>query len=70
MSASVGQARLKDALKTLHAQLEATRPHWSDAARTEWDAEYIAPLETQVRKAMDALGRLTEAAAAARRAVE
>ncbi|MFN0010463.1 MAG: hypothetical protein ACKVS8_02340 [Phycisphaerales bacterium] len=70
MSASVGQARLKDALKALHVRLEATRSQWSDAARSEWDAEYIAPLEAQVRKAMDAIGRLAEVAAHARRECE
>ncbi len=70
MSASVGQARLKDALKTLHLRLAATQDQWNDAARTEWEAEYIAPLDAQVRKAMDAMSRLDEVAAHARRQCE
>lgn len=67
MSVSVAQARLKDALRELKLRAERAKGEWDDAARREFEEQYLAPLEAQVQAAMNAMARIGEVCAAARR---
>lgn len=70
MSMTVGQAKIRDALKVLKAQWERCRESWDDTAREQFQREYIDPLDRCVTQAIGAIGRLNEAYSAARREVE
>ncbi len=67
MSTAVAQARLKDALKDLKLRFERTRQEWDDHASREFEERYLRPREAQVMAAMNAMARMGEVCAAARR---
>ncbi len=61
MSATVAQARLKDAHKGFVLRWERTREAWNDEARARVEKEYIEPLRQRVHTALGAMARLSEA---------
>lgn len=61
MSAAVAQARLKDAHRMLLTRWERTATDWDDAARAQFQKEFIEPLRQKVHAALSGMARLGEA---------
>ncbi|HUY91508.1 MAG TPA: hypothetical protein VMV10_22400 [Pirellulales bacterium] len=53
-----GVGRLQDAMKTLKLRWDETKEVWTDVRRADFEAEYIEPLEPQVRMTLDRVRRL------------
>lgn len=53
-----GVGRLQDAMKTLKLRWDETKEVWNDVRRAEFEAEYLEPLEPQVRMTLDRTRRL------------
>lgn len=70
MSVGVGQARLRDALKKLKLDWERTRDGWDDAARAHFEREFLSGIEQRMLTAMQAMSKLGEAIAAAKREID
>jgi hypothetical protein len=67
MSAGVGQARLRDAVKQLKARWARAREHWDDAAAEAFEREFIEPLDARVLATINAMAKFGEALASAKR---
>jgi hypothetical protein len=70
MSLSVGRGLLLDAEKRFLQEWSRLRESWTDQNADAFESRYIQPIEGQVRRATEAMERLAEVAAAARRACE
>ncbi len=70
MSLSVGRGLLIDAQKQFLRDWARLRETWTDQNAEAFEARYIQPVDGQVRRATEAMERLAEIAAAARRACE
>ena len=70
MSLSVGRGLLLDAEKKLLLDWAQLRESWTDQNAEAFEGRYIRPVEGQIRRAAEAMERLAEVAAAARRACE
>lgn len=55
-----GAGRLQDAMKTLKLRWEETKTVWSDVRQIEFEANYLEPLDPQVRLTLDRLRRLSQ----------
>jgi len=53
-----GIGRLQDAMKTLKLRWDETKEVWTDARAADFEAQYIEPLEPQVRMTLDRIRRL------------
>jgi hypothetical protein len=62
-----GAAKLELALKTLRTTLNAVDQQWNDDAKRKFWDNHITQLDPSVRTMFDAIGRLSEAVAAAER---
>ncbi len=60
MSASVAQARLKEAHKLLLLRWARARDGWDDALRAQIEREAIEPLTIKLNQAHSAMTRLAE----------
>ena len=58
MSLTAGRARLLSAYRDLHMRLDRTRQDWNDPVRARLEAEFIEPLETEVRAAVAAIEQM------------
>jgi len=58
MSLIAGRARLLSAYRDLQARIERTRSDWDDPVRARIIAEFIEPLETEVRTAVAAIEQM------------
>ena len=58
MSVSDGRAKLVQATKKLLSDWQRTREAWRDENCTQFDKEYIAPLEADIRAAVQAMERV------------
>lgn len=67
MSTHAAQAKLKDANEVLQAKWRRVREHWQDDAADAFKNEFIEPLPGKIRSAMEAMGRIGEMLAAAKR---
>ncbi|MDQ7012644.1 MAG: hypothetical protein Q9O74_01955 [Planctomycetota bacterium] len=70
MSMSGGQGMLLDASKQFVRDWSRLHESWTDQNAEAFEKRYIAPIEGHVRRAAEAMDRLGEIAAAARRACE
>lgn len=70
MSMSVGRGLLMDATKRFMQDWSRLRESWTDQNAEAFGRRYIEPIDGQVRRAAEAMDRLSETAAAARRACE
>jgi hypothetical protein len=57
---SVGTTKLRDALEALDARWQDTRKRWSDVVRQDFEENYLAPVEPDVRAALRAMDRLAQ----------
>jgi hypothetical protein len=64
---NAGAAKLELALKTLRTTLNAVDQQWNDEAKRKFWDNHIAQLDPSLRTMFDAIGRLSEAVAAAER---
>ncbi len=70
MSLSLGRGLLLDAQKQFMRDWAQLHESWTDQNAEAFEKRYIQPLEGQIRHASEAMERLAETAAAARRACE
>jgi len=70
VSLSAGRGLLLDAQKQLLLEWSRLRESWTDQNADAFEKRYIDPVDGQVRRATEAMERLAEIAAAARRACE
>ncbi len=70
MSISLGRGLLLDAQKQIMLDWARLHESWTDQNAEAFEKRYIQPLDSQVRHASEAMERLAEIAAAARRACE
>ncbi|MBK7405179.1 MAG: hypothetical protein IPJ41_11245 [Phycisphaerales bacterium] len=70
MSLSVGRGLLLDAQKRFVQDWARLRESWTDQNAEAFEHRYIDPVDAHVRRASEAMERLAEIAAAARRACE
>ena len=70
MAVEHASEQLADSLRKLAARWEAVCEGWDDAVRREFERRYIAPLDGEVGRVLDALGRLETAIEAARSAAQ
>ncbi|MEM6315489.1 MAG: hypothetical protein AAF743_15485 [Planctomycetota bacterium] len=68
MAIADSTAQLNQAAKDLHLHWRQTREVWRDGLADQLDQEIIEPLLASVRTATDAMNRLQESVAQARRA--
>jgi hypothetical protein len=64
---SSGAARLDLAWEDLKAARSDSSMYWDDATSKKFDETYLAPVEPKIRRALDAIHRLAEVLAQARR---
>jgi hypothetical protein len=64
---SSGTAKLELAMKSLRVTLSAVEKEWTDQANRKFHEEYLAPIDPNVRRMMDAIARMAESIAAAER---
>jgi hypothetical protein len=62
-----GAAKLELAMKSLRITLSVVDQRWNDETHRKFQEEHIAPIEPNVKKMMDAIGRMAEAIAACER---
>ncbi|MGH7130425.1 MAG: hypothetical protein ACREJO_00555 [Phycisphaerales bacterium] len=67
MSTHAAQAKLKEATEVLNAKWRRTREYWQDDSAEAFKNEVIEPFPGKVRTAMEAMGRIGEMLAAAKR---
>jgi hypothetical protein len=60
-------AKLDMAMESLAGVIEETRSQWDDDMGRGFDAQYLAPLEPKVRRALDAIRHLADSLARAER---
>lgn len=70
MSMSVGRGLLLDAKKQFLQEWSRLHETWTDQNADAFERRYIQPVEGQVRRASEAMERLADTAASARRACE
>jgi len=70
MSLSVGRGLLLDAQKQFLLDWARLHESWTDQNAEAFEKQYIQPIESHIRHASEAMERLAEVAAAARRACE
>lgn len=70
MSLSAGRGLLLDAQKQFLLEWARLRETWTDQNAAAFEKRYVEPVDGQVRRASEAMERLAEIAAAARRACE
>jgi hypothetical protein len=70
VSLSAGRGLLLDAQKQFLQEWSRLRESWTDQNADAFEKRYIDPVDGQVRRATEAMERLAEIAAAARRACE
>ncbi len=70
MSINVGRTLLTSAHKELNVHWREVREHWSDIKASEFEQEYLAPLEPAVRAALTAMERISDVMDKARRECE
>lgn len=70
MSMSAGHGMLHDAAKQFVQDWTRLHETWTDQNAEAFAQRYIAPIDGHVRRAAEAMDRLSEVAAAARRACE
>ena len=64
---NAGAAKLELALKTLRTTLAAVQQQWKDEAQRKFWENHLAAIEPRARTMFDAVGRMSEAIAAAER---
>ena len=64
---SASAAKLELALKTLRTTFAAVDPQWTDAARRDFQATYLEPMEPKVKNMLQAITRLAGELAGAER---
>jgi hypothetical protein len=62
-----GAAKLELALKSLRITLSVVDQRWNDQTHHKFREEHLAPIDPNVKKMMDAVGRMAEAIAACER---
>jgi hypothetical protein len=67
MSLTAGSLELSAALKDLRVLWEQTQTAWDDIVRHDFEANYWAPLESQLMAVLRAMDRLAPVLAQARR---
>ncbi|MEX0655389.1 MAG: hypothetical protein WD534_12380 [Phycisphaeraceae bacterium] len=67
MSMHAGRAKLHEAFKQLTRQWQQTQRDWQDPASRAFEKKYLQPLESDVRMAGTAMGRMSELLQRARR---
>lgn len=70
MSAHAGRTRLQGAHKDLRLRWEKARSDWDDPVSREFQEQHIEPLQRHVKNAVDAIDRIAELLARARRDCE
>jgi hypothetical protein len=65
-----GANKLGLALRDLQLAWHATGHAWRDTARYQFETKYLVPLEPEVKRAVDAIGRLEQVLAEAYRACD
>ncbi|MEM8737374.1 MAG: hypothetical protein AAGG38_02700 [Planctomycetota bacterium] len=66
MSLGVGVSTLTDARKALAARWDDVRRTWDDAAAARFEAEFITPMDHDLRQAIEAMGHAQQIAQRAR----
>ncbi len=64
---SASAAKLELALKTFRTTFAAVDPQWTDAARRDFQATYLEPMEPKVKSMLQAITRLAGELAGAER---
>jgi hypothetical protein len=64
---SASAAKLELSLKTFRATFSGVDPHWTDAARRDFQETYLEPMEPKVRSMVQAITRLAGVLAGAAR---
>ena len=64
---SASAAKLELALKTFRTTFAAVDPQWTDAARRDFQATYLGPMEPKVKSMLQAITRLAGVLAGAER---
>lgn len=70
MSSAAGKGLLLEARKELAWEWSRAREVWSDANAARFEERYIQPIDGHVRRALEVMDRLADAADAARRDCE
>jgi len=52
--------KLEDALRKLKAVRDDVRAQWSDQTRQQFEETYLVPLEAKVKRALDAIKRMSD----------
>ncbi len=60
MSVTVAKANLMDALKQLRTRWALISQQWDDAARRQFEKDYIDPIEAKIRTALKGLDHVSE----------
>ena len=60
-------ARLEQAMESLQHARASVLTQWDDDQSRQFDEQFLAPLETKVRRALDAMHQLAEALSKAER---
>jgi len=60
-------ARLETAMEALQHARASVLSQWDDEQSRQFDEQFLAPLETKVRRALDAIHQLAESLAKAER---
>jgi hypothetical protein len=64
---TTGNAKMRDAIKTLRAKWEATGQDWHDAVSRQFEEKYLSILDPEILATIERLNRLSQAVAAAER---
>ena len=67
---TTGAAKLTSSYKTMRVHWDATKDEWLDANQKHFEERFITPLDPQMLRAMEALGRLSEILSRAERECE
>ncbi len=60
MSVGTGIVQLQEALKLLRVQWETTEQFWNDSVKRQFEADFLCPIEMQVKATHQAMEQLAQ----------